>query len=86
MSDDDNRRTALGDQGERRVRRRQQALACHLAGGLVRDAGVAAMPLSSYYGKSEDGVGLLRFVFCKRRETLDGGVRGVLATQALTDR
>ncbi|MFE4607421.1 hypothetical protein ACFRK5_03560 [Streptomyces niveus] len=57
MSDEDNRRAALGDQGERR-----------------------------FYGTSEDGVGLLRFVFRKRGETSDGDVREMLATQSLSDR
>jgi aminotransferase len=38
---------------------------------LVREAGVAAVPGSSFVSRPEDGRHLIRFAFCKRRETLE---------------
>jgi aspartate/methionine/tyrosine aminotransferase len=38
---------------------------------LVKEVGVAAVPGSSFYRDSRDGVQQVRFAFCKRNETLD---------------
>lgn len=37
---------------------------------LTREVGVAAIPPSAFYAKGQEGRGLVRFAFCKRRETL----------------
>jgi aspartate/methionine/tyrosine aminotransferase len=47
------------------------ALALHL----VREAGVAAVPGSSFYSQPGRGKELLRFCFCKKDETLDEAIR-----------
>ncbi len=41
---------------------------------LVREYGVAAIPPSVFYSKSEEGNGLLRFCFAKKEETLRKGI------------
>ena len=38
---------------------------------MIRDAGVAAVPGSSFFNDSRDGAGMVRFCFCKTYETLD---------------
>jgi aspartate/methionine/tyrosine aminotransferase len=38
---------------------------------LLEDAGVAAVPGSSFFDQRERGRQLVRFCFCKRRETLE---------------
>ena len=40
------------------------------ARALVREAGVAAVPGSSFYHRPDDGARRLRFSFCKKLETL----------------
>ncbi|RMH12520.1 MAG: aminotransferase class I/II-fold pyridoxal phosphate-dependent enzyme [Planctomycetota bacterium] len=42
---------------------------------LTRDYGVACIPPSAFYDNPEDGAGLVRFAFCKTRETLEQAVR-----------
>lgn len=42
---------------------------------LARDAGVAAVPGSSFHADPRRGRNLLRFAFCKRRETLEDAVQ-----------
>ena len=42
---------------------------------LVREAGVAAVPGSSFYHHPELGHHLIRFTFCKRMETLHEAAR-----------
>jgi aspartate/methionine/tyrosine aminotransferase len=37
---------------------------------LIEDAGVAAVPGSSFFEKPEEGSQLIRFCFCKKYETL----------------
>jgi N-succinyldiaminopimelate aminotransferase len=41
---------------------------------LTTEVGVAALPPSSFYGKSEEGKTYVRFAFCKKDETLREGV------------
>lgn len=53
------------------------------AGALIREARVAAVPGSSFYpGHPEHGRTLLRFVFCKRAETLEEAARRLRAYAA----
>jgi aminotransferase len=47
---------------------------------LVREVGVAAVPGSSFYHRSQDGHSRMRFAFPKRRETLQA------AAERLTER
>lgn len=53
---------------------------------LVEEAGVAAVPASALYGDGEagrrDGRRLVRFAFCKSRETLEEGARRLRAWRA----
>ena len=42
---------------------------------LVETVGVAPVPGSSFYNDPNDGAGLIRFVFCKKDETLDEAAR-----------
>jgi N-succinyldiaminopimelate aminotransferase len=41
---------------------------------LVEKVGVAAIPPTAFYENKQEGRFLVRFAFCKRRETLDAGV------------
>lgn len=41
------------------------------AKALIEDAGVAAIPPSAFYSRSDEGRRLLRFAFCKKAATLD---------------
>jgi aminotransferase len=41
---------------------------------LASDVGVATVPGSSFFKNPSDGRGLIRFAFCKRRETLEAAV------------
>lgn len=41
---------------------------------LIDEIGVATIPPSSFYAKSEEGTGLLRFAFCKTDATLDAAI------------
>jgi aminotransferase len=45
------------------------------AAGLVRDAGVAVVPGSSFFSQPALGRNLVRFCFCKKDETLDEAAR-----------
>jgi aspartate/methionine/tyrosine aminotransferase len=42
---------------------------------LVETVGVAPVPGSSFYNNPRDGAGLIRFVFCKKDQTLDEAAR-----------
>ena len=42
---------------------------------LTTEVGVAALPPSSFYGRSDDGKRFARFAFCKKDETLQEAVR-----------
>jgi N-succinyldiaminopimelate aminotransferase len=42
---------------------------------LTGEAGVAAIPPSVFYEHKEHGRHLARFAFCKKRQTLEEGVR-----------
>lgn len=42
---------------------------------LTRDIGVAAIPPSAFYNNRADGRSLVRFAFCKKRETLEEAAR-----------
>jgi aspartate/methionine/tyrosine aminotransferase len=42
---------------------------------LTRDIGVAAIPPSAFYSNPADGQSLVRFAFCKKRETLEEAAR-----------
>lgn len=50
--------------------------------GLTEQAGVAAIPPSAFYDSQGLGRPLARFAFCKRRETLEEGVRRLRAWAA----
>ena len=41
---------------------------------LVETVGVAAIPPTAFYENKAEGRFLVRFAFCKRRETLDAGI------------
>lgn len=41
---------------------------------LVRELGVAAIPMTAFYDRKEAGDFLVRFAFCKRRETLEAAL------------
>ena len=41
---------------------------------LVEKVGVAAIPPTAFYDNKEEGRFLVRFAFCKKRETLDAGI------------
>jgi len=49
---------------------------------LASDVGVATVPGSSFFKNAADGRGLIRFAFCKRRETLEAAVERLGALRA----
>lgn len=49
---------------------------------LIETIGVAAVPGSSFYHRSEDGSQKLRFTFCKKKETLDESTRRLRRLEA----
>ena len=53
---------------------------------LTTEIGVAALPPSSFYGKSDDGKRYARFAFCKKDETLREGVRRLAVLKAPSER
>lgn len=58
-----------------RVRSGQYADDAAFCRALTAEAGVAAIPPSVFYEHREHGRPMARFAFCKRRETLEEGVR-----------
>ena len=49
---------------------------------LASDVGVATVPGSSFYRDPADGRGLVRFAFCKRKETLEAAVERLASLRA----
>lgn len=49
---------------------------------LVVRGGVAAIPPSAFYERSEDGAAFVRFAFCKRRRTLEDAITRLRAWRA----
>jgi aspartate/methionine/tyrosine aminotransferase len=45
---------------------------------LVREGGVAAIPLSGFYVRSDEGETLVRFCFCKKWETLQAAAERLM--------
>jgi aminotransferase len=50
---------------------------------LASDVGVATVPGSSFYREASDGRALVRFAFCKRRETLEAAVERLANLRAV---
>ena len=53
---------------------------CH---HLVETCGVVGIPPSTFYGKSDEGKGLVRFAFCKELQTLEMAVDRLKALQGV---
>jgi len=49
---------------------------------LASDVGVATVPGSSFYKNAGDGRALVRFAFCKKRETLEAAVERLASLRA----
>jgi aspartate/methionine/tyrosine aminotransferase len=47
---------------------------------LIEEVGVAAIPPSAFYHRSDQGKSLVRFAFCKDREVLDGALERMSAS------